>query len=428
MNPSIAFVGMTHLGLISGVAASERGFQVVCFDSDVNLIDALEKGEPHISEPHLIELMGKNHERLRFTSDAKLIRNCDVIYVAPDISTNDKGDSDLTTIDQLLEIVFQHADKENVIVILSQVPPGFTRSKTRANQDLYYQVETLIFGQAIERALYPERYIIGCSNPSELLPMTYLKVLKAYECPILPMRFESAELAKISINMCLVSLITTANTLAELCEEIGADWSEIAPALRLDKRIGQYAYLNPGLGISGGNLERDLATVTSYANCYGTDDGVVRAWISNSQRRKNWIWTSFKKLELNKKLIKKVGVLGLTYKENTHSVKNSPALVFLSQLAGWNIMAYDPLAAPKAAPTYVTRVNSVLEVLRGADVLVLSTAWPEFRLINSNMLLENMKGRVVIDPYRLLDGASLRSHGFSYLTLGVFSEVKSISS
>jgi UDPglucose 6-dehydrogenase len=420
MKPAIAFVGMTHLGLISGVAASEKGFQVICFDPDVDLINALEKGESHISEPKLIELMFKNRKRLCFTSDVRLIQNCDVIYVSPDISTNDKGDSDLKTIDQLLEIVFQNVDKKNVVVILSQVPPGFTRSKKRANQALYYQVETLIFGQAIERALYPERYIIGCSNPSEQLPIAYLEFLKAYDCPILPMRFESAELAKISINMCLAASITTANTLAELCEEIGADWAEIVPALRLDKRIGQYAYLSPGLGISGGNLERDLATVTSYANRYGTDDEVVRAWISNSQRRKNWIWTTFNKLDLNKKLIRKIGVLGLTYKENTHSLKNSPALVFLSQLEGWNVLAYDPMAAPNAAPSYVTRANSVLDVLRDADVLVLSTAWPEFRLINSNILLDSMKGRVVIDPYGLLDGASLKSHGFSYLTLGVF--------
>ena len=80
------------------------------------------------------------------------------------------------------------------------------------------------------------------------------------------MRYESAELAKISINMCLVASVTTANTLAELCEKIGADWSEIVPALKLDKRIGQYAYLAPGLGIAGGNLERDLATVCSFAD------------------------------------------------------------------------------------------------------------------------------------------------------------------
>ena len=100
------------------------------------------------------------------------------------------------------------------------------------------------------------------------------------------MRFESAELCKIAINCCLVSSISVANTLAELCEGIGADWSEIVPALKLDRRIGAYAYLAPGLGIAGGNLERDLATVVRLADGIGSDAGVVKAWVANSRHRK----------------------------------------------------------------------------------------------------------------------------------------------
>src|SRR5262249_61279085 len=125
----------------------------------------------------------------------------------------------------------------------------------------YYQGKTLVFGQAVERALKPERPIVGCAEPAAPLEARFRTVLSAFGCPILPMRYESAELAKISINCCLVASVTVANTLAQVCEKIGADWGEIAPALKLDRRIGAYAYLAPGLGIAGGNLERDLATV-----------------------------------------------------------------------------------------------------------------------------------------------------------------------
>lgn len=111
------------------------------------------------------------------------------------------------------------------------------------------------------RALYPERIIIGTDEPQRALPEAYASFLLRFDCPILSMRFESAELCKISINCCLVASVSVANTLAEICEHNGADWSEIAPALKLDKRIGSHAYLSPGLGISGGNLERDLNTV-----------------------------------------------------------------------------------------------------------------------------------------------------------------------
>ena len=88
---------------------------------------------------------------------------------------------------------------------------------------MYYQVETLIFGRAVERALHPERFMVGCVDPSAPLPDSYANWLHAFGCPILPMRYESAELAKIAINMFLVSSVSTANTLAELCEAIGAD-------------------------------------------------------------------------------------------------------------------------------------------------------------------------------------------------------------
>src|SRR5207253_4271520 len=132
-----------------------------------------------------------------------------------------------------------------------QVPPGFTRALAVPPDRLYYQVETLVFGRAVERAMRPERFIVGCANPQQSLPPAFLAFLKAFNCPILTMRYESAELAKISINCYLVAAVSAANMLAEASEAIGADWAEIAPALRLDRRIGEHAYLNAGLGLAG---------------------------------------------------------------------------------------------------------------------------------------------------------------------------------
>ena len=138
---------------------------------------------------------------------------------------------------------------------------GLAASAKAPSVTWFYQVETLIFGAAVKRAMEPERFIVGALDPSAALPESYASFLKAFGCPVLVMRLESAELAKIAINFFLVSTVCTTNTLAELCESIGADWGEIAPALRLDRRIGPHAYLKPGLGIAGGNLERDLVTV-----------------------------------------------------------------------------------------------------------------------------------------------------------------------
>jgi UDPglucose 6-dehydrogenase len=244
-NPILGFAGMTHLGLVSGVCAAEKGFRTVCFDPAASRIAALARRELGVAEPQLDDLVLKNASRLSFTSKPADLAACDVICVAPDVPTDDQGGSDLGPIDALLDIIVRSARADAAIVVLSQVPPGFTRGRQCPGRTLIYQVETLIFGRAVERALYPERYIVGCADPAQPLPASYAAFLAAYGCPVLPMRYESAELAKISINMCLVASVSTANTLAELCEKIGADWSEIVPALKLDKRIGQHAYLAP---------------------------------------------------------------------------------------------------------------------------------------------------------------------------------------
>jgi UDPglucose 6-dehydrogenase len=243
--PTIGFAGMTHLGLVSGVCAAEKGFHLICFDLNKDKIKELNAGHLPVSEPKLDELVSKNKDRILFTSDPTDLAKCDVVYVAPDIPTDDLGKSDLAPLDQLLNLVFETSREDAVVVVLSQVPPGFSRERMRADRKYYYQVETLIFGRAVERALYPERYIVGCADTEKPLPQAYDTFLKAHDCPILKMRYESAELAKISINMCLVASVTTANTLAELCEKIGADWAEIVPALKLDRRIGEYSYLAP---------------------------------------------------------------------------------------------------------------------------------------------------------------------------------------
>src|SRR5689334_12582506 len=159
--PVIGYAGMTHLGLNSAVAAAERGFETVCFDPDAELCARLAKGELPVLEPDLSELRTKKAARLTFAADVQALKRCDVVYVAPDVPTDDEGKSDLSGIDALLGKVQEGLRSDAILVVLSQVPPGFTRARQRPGQNLFYQVETLIFGRAIERALHPERYIVG---------------------------------------------------------------------------------------------------------------------------------------------------------------------------------------------------------------------------------------------------------------------------
>ena len=242
--------------------------------------------------------------------------------------------------------------------------------------------------------------------------------LEAFNCPILFMRYESAELAKISINLCLVAMISTANTLAELCEKIGADWDEIVPALKLDKRIGKNAYLKPGLGISGGNLERDIRTVKNLTKTNSTDGRIVDAWIENSNHRKDWVWQLICKNELRNIKDIKIGILGLSYKENTDSIKNSPSLKLLSHLKGCHVKVYDPKASLKNEYFPFERVKKIQDAINGADILAIMTPWEEFKKVKSESFSELMNGKIIYDPYKILDGSYFREKGFKYYSLG----------
>lgn len=414
----IGYAGMTHLGLNSAVAAADRGFNILCYDPDPLLAATLERGELPVIEPDLPELLEKNACRIRFTADPKELISCDLIYVAPDVPTDDNGQSDLGGIDTLISQVDAVLRPDAVMVILSQVPPGFTRARLRPGRMLHYQVETLIFGRAMERARFPERFIVGCAESTQPLPPILAHFLGSFGCPILSMRYESAELTKISINMCLVASVSATNTLAEICERIGADWSEIVPALRLDKRIGQHAYLNAGLGIAGGNLERDLATVLRLADQYMTDGRVVSAFVENSRHRRDWAWDTLNALVLHSNPAARIAVLGLTYKENTNSLKNSPAIALIEKLIAKDVIAFDPVAATDAAGPNVRRASTALEAADNADVLVIMTPWPEFRAITADDLAQRMRCRTVIDPYQVIDGNALNAQGFAYSTLG----------
>ena len=418
--PSVGFVGMTHLGIVSATAVAARGFPTLCYDPDRGLIERLQRGELPIVEPDLPELLKANGDRQRFTADIKDLAECDIVYIAPDVPTDDSGRSDLTGINRLIDEATGALAPDALMVVLCQVPPGFTRKiSALAPERLYYQVETLVFGRAVERAMKPERYIIGCAFPDHPVDPRLSALLGSFDCPILPMRYESAELAKISINSCLVASITVANTLAELCEEIGADWSEIAPALKLDKRIGQFSYLAPGLGIAGGNLERDLATVERLAAEHGTDASIVRAWLANSRHRRDWAARTIKRTLLEKKPNAKIAVWGLAYKENTHSIKNSPSLATIAQLKEAKICAHDPSVTSEAvAHLSIERSNDAIETARGADALMILTPWPQYRTIKPEQIAASLSGRIVIDPYAVLDAKAAQRAGLQHHTLG----------
>lgn len=405
---SIAFIGMTHLGLVSAVGAAIQGHEVICYDADVALIAQLQQGIMPVSEPLLEESIRDNRGRLHFTSDLGMMSTVGLLYIAPDVPTNKVGVSDLRPLRAQIQSVLAILHPKTVVVIHSQVPPGFCRSIEW--EHLFYHVETLVFGQAIQRATQPERFIIGKRNQKDV-PQVLYSYLTSYRCPILEMSYESAELTKISINLFLISSVTTTNLLARISGEIGADWDDIKSALQLDRRIGPHAYLNPGLGISGGNLERDMVSLTTLAHHVEINPILVETWLQQSKQDLQWVFNQLKIRNLHSR--KKIGCLGLAYKKDTASIKNSPAISLLSQLTDCKCCAYDPRVKTIPLP-HVQIVSSPTVACQGVDALVVMTPWDEFASLSRNILKDHTP--LIIDPYGVLPHAFREE--YEYLRIG----------
>jgi len=423
----IGFAGLTHLGIIYSLATAAKGFETVAFDPDVSLVNRISEGAFPVSEPGLIEGWTEHRSRLHYTAKESDLAACSVVFIALDVSTNDQHQSDLEPLRALIGRVIQALGNGTTLVLLNQVPPAFTRSIRKEYADLcalkrisiLYQVETLVFGQAVARALHPERFIIGLPETNDALPAAYQEWLKVFDCPLVCMRLESAELAKTAINLFLVSTVTTTNFLAELCESLGASWSEIVPALKLDKRIGPHAYLKPGLGISGGNLPRDLVTLRLLAQEHSLPSDLIDTWIRESDYRRDWV---LRKLRQSGSVFhsgSKLAVWGMAYIANTGSIKNSAGVALLRALPGVSKSAYDPQVKQlPEAPAEMQIADSAISAIKGADILCVMTPWDEFSKISVSEISAHMKGKDIYDPLGVLDASALRAAGFNYFNIG----------
>ena len=412
----IGFCGMSHLGLCYSTAAAEKGFQITCFDFDDKKIKNLKSSNLDIEEPDLKNLINKNKNKLMYSNNILDLSSCDFVYFSFDVNTDSKGKSDKKLLINNLENLILKLDKNIPLIILSQVPPGFTRNFFKIRKKLYYQVETLIFGNAMHRALHPERFIIGSSNSLDVIPVPITFFLKSFNCPILIMSFESAELSKIAINCYLASSLSITNTLSELSDSLGGSWDEIIPTLQLDKRIGKFAYLKPGLGISGGNIERDLATIKSIGLTNNVNVQCIDSMIELSKYSKQWLYRNIRK-HIDNNINLKISVLGLAYKENTNSIKNSPSIELLKKIKTSRVQVYDPLVKSINIEEIIMS-NSALEAVKNSDILVIATPWEEFKSLDLNKIKEHMNGNIIIDPYKILNEVSLKKLNFIYYSIG----------
>lgn len=410
----LAFVGMSHLGLVYSTIAASKGNNVVCFDEDQFLINNLSKSVIPIYEPGLEPLLKKYKTNLTFTTDINELRQTELIFVSLDVKTDSNNKSNLDAINKIIKTITPVVNTNSALIILSQVPPGFTAKIAESvNFQVFYQVETLVFGNAVDRAINPERLILGLA-PHSQINKSLENYLKEFNAPILQMNYESAELAKMSINFLLATSVTATNTLASLARSLNADWADIKKVIDLDARIGEKAYTKPGLGLSGGNIERDVKNINNLLTINQIDASLCGVIFSTSIQAKLWPSKIIDVLVNNGVKIEKITFWGLSYKQNTNSIKNSPALENFKTLhSQFEIKAYDPYVHTNEVNLKMHKEQ--IKSLEDSDALIIFNESTIYQNLSISEILTLMRSDIIIDPFGVLD--SSQPHSSRYFTL-----------
>jgi UDPglucose 6-dehydrogenase len=423
---STAFLGLSHLGVVSSIGWASLGEPVIAVDLDPRPVARLRAGELPVLEPSLDELFAATRNRMTFGTDPALIRDAGLVITARDVPTDAGNASDLSPVTALIDAAIPHLRAGVALVVMSQVPPGFTRrlgDKIRARRPdleftLHSWIETLVFGNAVQRFLKPERIMLGCADPAAPLPRALQAAVTRFRAPVFRMRYESAELTKTAINLYLCAAVTYANTLSDLCEAVGGDWSEMTPALRLDRRIGRAAYIRPGLGIAGGNLERDLVTLRELCRAHAVNSAFIDTIIDYNDHRYQWVLQKLDVHVFSEVSRPVIAVWGLAYKRNTRSTKNSMALRVIRDLAERaDVRAWDPVVGAGEVDVPAKIADDPAHALDGADALLIVTDWPEFAAPPADAL-SRMRRRVVIDGVGILDQARAAAPDVTYVSMG----------
>lgn len=410
---TIGVSGLWHLGCVLCASWADLGHRVLGFDRDDQLLQNLREGRPPIYEPGLEEALA--HPKVSWAGSAQDLQQCEVVFIAIDTPVDDQDRSLTRCLEEQMAMLGPLLPDGALVVVSSQSPVGFCRKLRGLLQDhnpsleLAYSPENLRLGEALRCYREPGTIVIGTATAETAERCRQL--FGVIEARLLCMSLESAEMAKHGINTFLAMSIVYTNELANLCEASGADVSQVVAVMKSDPRIGARAYLEPGVGFSGGTLGRDLRVLGGQGGDFFED-----LWQRNADRKNHIV------RRLGALAGKHIGVLGLTYKPGTSTLRRSLPLAVVCDLqaAGAQVSAYDPKADFSELPEGVSveRASSPLEAARGAEVLLLLTAWPEFLQLDWTELAAVMQDAVLFDCKNCLNQAAVEQAGFAYLSLG----------
>jgi UDPglucose 6-dehydrogenase len=431
----VAMIGSGYVGLVSGACFSEFGAYVTCIDTDKAKIDKLNNLKLPIYEPGLNSLVKKNFKdgRLIFSTQFDgIIQDSDLIFITVGTPIR-KGDGhlDLKYIFQAARDIAPLLSEYTVVVNKSTAPVGTARKvkeiikdlNSNADFDIASNPEFLREGAAIKDFMYPDRVVVGVESKKaqELIKELY-RPLNLIEVPMLYTSLESAELIKYAANGFLATKISFINEIANLCETVGADVHAVSKGIGLDGRIGR-KFLHPGPGFGGSCFPKDTRALTQMAKQNNTPLRVIEAAIEANESQKSVMINKIRDALAGTEKDKKVAVLGLTFKPETDDMREAPSISILSKLIdnGARVHAHDPQGIKNAKPLLPKSVqysDSIYDIFKGADAVILFTEWNIYRGLDLERIKKLMNGNIFLDLRNVYEPDTMKSHGFSYFCVG----------
>jgi len=425
-NDQLGVLGLWHLGSVYSAALTSQGFKVTAYDENQSTVDNLKKGIPPIEEPLLKETISENlNKNLFFTSDPKeAIKGKSFIFITYDVPVDEKDKSDLTIIDSTFSLLSKYISPKTTVVVSSQVPIGYCRKsleklrKKHPTVDIIYFPENLRLGNAFESFLRPDRIVIGSTDPE--VCDKFKRTFSFFKRPLIKMNLESAEMVKHSLNSYLAFLISFSSEMGDLAEILGANMNDVVAALKTDKRVSPFAPLSPGLGFAGGTLGRDIQTLRKLGREKNYKTFLLDSVYKVNQTRLKHLIGNIKSV-ISPLKDKNIGILGLTYKPTTSTLRRSMSLELAKLLHAENakIKALDP-AIKKGVSNYpfINVETSILAFFDDLDLVILMTEWEDFKKIDWTKNSSLMKSKIIFDCKNLLDKNFLEKIGFKYFGIG----------
>ncbi len=453
----VTVVGTGYVGLVTGACLAETGHDVTCIDNNQAKIESLNQGRIPIYEPGLETVVRNNHSagRLHFTTQlAEGVRQGQVIFIAVGTPALPTGESDLRYVEAVARGIGECLDDDTYRVIINKstvpigsgdwvrmlilegvkeritVPAGMPTALA-PSFDVVSNPEFLKEGSAVWDSFNPDRIVVGSDSPRaiEIMRELYTPILARQfsdtphrePVPFVVTDLASAEMIKYAANAFLATKISFINEIANICERVGADVTQVSYGMGLDQRIGQ-KFLQAGVGWGGSCFPKDVSALIHTAQDYGYETLVLKAAVETNRYQR---FRVVEKLQQELKVLKgkTIGLLGLTFKPDTDDMRDAPALTLIEHLnkLGARVKAFDPIVSASGIREGLSNVIVETDAYRLAetcDALVLVTDWKEFRNLNFEKLAQLMNRPLMIDGRNFFDPQAMTQAGFWYVGMG----------